>query len=503
MKIKSLFILAGALWMTSACTKLDESVYSQVNGDEYGATSGEVATIVGGAYASLRGGSDASEGGTHYYPVSEYVFFVGAISSDECTLPTRVGGDWGDGGQYIQLQSHTWDANNKTIWSVWKYCYFGISKVNNTIYQVENSGLSDNAKTIAIAELRAVRAYYYYKLLDNFGNVPIVTQYGQKESVAKSPRADVYKFVKDELLDVIDKLPTSGYAKMTQNAGNLLLARLYLNASVYINEPHWQDCLEVCDKISGSLNPDYFANFATDNEKSSEIIFAIPYDHKANTLGNYMPSMSFHYEQKWAFSYDGSYPWCGNGMCAQPGLYSSFDATDMRRKSILIGEQINLSTGSVIIMPASGSPLIYTEDIIDNLNALQNEGARLMKYQVRADDQWNRDNDMVLMRYAEVLTMKAECNARLGNLAAARTFMEPIRMRAGLETPATIDLQFINDELRREFVFEDHRRTDNIRFGDFFNPWWKKGATPATRGIFPIPAQELDKNPKLVQNPGY
>lgn len=72
-------------------------------------------------------------------------------------------------------------------------------------------------------------------------------------------------------------------------------------------------------------------------------------------------------------------------------------------------------------------------------------------------------------------------------------------------TPETITLQTIEDELKKEFVFEDHRRTDMIRFGTFFTgTWWEKNKiTPAYKGIFPIPALEMQKNNKLQQNPGY
>jgi len=80
--------------------------------------------------------------------------------------------------------------------------------------------------------------------------------------------------------------------------------------------------------------------------------------------------MTFHYNQKYAFSPTGTYQWCGNGICAQPGLYSFFDETDVRRKSLLIGEQINLATGSEVMMD-NGNPLIYTEEIENYTNALK------------------------------------------------------------------------------------------------------------------------------------
>ena len=503
MKAKIIYAISLVLFMTSACTDLDETLYDKVEAGNYGNTPGEIETIVGRAYASLRGYSDANSGGTHAYPASEYVFFLPSISSEECALPTRVGGDWFDGGQYLDLQSHNWNADNKVIWSAWKYNFGGISSVNAVMYQVKQSDLTDEAKTKIYAELRALRAYYYYNLLDLFGNVPIVTDFEVTELPANSTRAQVYTFIESELTEVVELLPENIYGRMTKNAANTLLARLYLNSEVFINQARWQDCIDACDKVNGMLELNYFASFLTENENSGEIIFAIPYDHRAGTVGNYMPSMTFHYEQKYAFSPTAAYPWCGNGMCAMPGTYRMFDENDIRRNAVLIGEQINLATGSVIIMPASGEPLIYTDSIEDITNAKQNEGARLIKYEVNGDDAWERDNDLVVMRYAEVLMMKAECYVRLGAAANARPLVEQVRRRAGLDTPNDVDLDFINQELKKEFLFEAHRRTDNIRFGDFFQPWWNKGATPAFKGIFPIPSFEMQKNSNLVQNPGY
>lgn len=502
MKLTSIISLFVSLLLLGACTDLSETLYDKVGSADYGKTPAEIETIVGRAYSSLRGG--ASDG-INFFPTSEFVFFVTSVASDECVIPTRVGGDWLDGGAYIQIQKHTWTPDNPKIWAPWKYCYNGIASTNAIIYQVALSGLDAEARKPLEAELKSLRAYYYYKLLDIYGNVPIDTSYVTTTASANSSRADVFKFIEKELADNISYLPENAYGRFTKNAANLLLARLYLNAEVYTGIARWNDCLTACSKISGQLEPDYFSSFKQDNQKSHEIIFSIPYDGKMGTTGNYMASMSYHYEQKWAFSATGNYQWCGNGIAAQPGLYSAFDENDIRRKSILMGPQIDLRTGSTIIMPASGNPLIYTEEITNINEALQNEGGRLSKYEDKAGDAWERDYDMVLMRYAEVLMMQAECNVRLGNPAAARPFVEQVRSRAGLGTPEIIDLAFIDQELRREFVFEDHRRTDNIRFGTFFNAWWEKGADAADKhtAIFPIPQQERMKNNKLVQNPGY
>ncbi|MBA7525109.1 hypothetical protein ES705_17258 [subsurface metagenome] len=500
MKNKILYITIIFALLNVKCTDLEEELFDKVESSQYGKTPAEIETIVGQAYSSLRGFRDDN---SISYPTCEYVFFLVECVSDEACIPTR-GTDWYDGGRYQEAQFHTWTPDNAMVLSAWRYLYEGISSVNAVIYQVEQSELTDEGKDNIKSELRGLRAYYYYNLIDLFGNVPITTSYEDLELPATSTREEVYDFVESELLEIMDYLPEEIiYGRFTYNVANTLLARLYLNSEVFIGEESWQDCIDACDKVAGyQLENDYFANFLTDNTASKENIFVIPYDHKAGTLGNYLHSMTFHYYQPYVLTTDGSYPWCANGICGQPGLYSSFDDDDLRKKSMLIGEQTRLSDGSVILMD-DGNPLNYTEEVVDFVAAAQNEGVRLMKYEVKADEVWERDHDWVLMRYAELLLMKAECYIRLGSPALARPLIASVRERAGLDTQETVDLDFLDDELKREFVFEGHRRTDNIRMGDFFESWWNKGATEDYRGIFPIPQTELDKNTRLVQNPGY
>ncbi len=505
MKKKIISTLLLSTIIAVGCTDLNEKLYDKVSMDEYGQTSNEVQTIVAGAYATLRGyGSDTSEGnGVNCYPTCEYVYFLEACASDEACIPTR-GTDWYDGGRYQQAQFHTWDAQNQMILSSWRYSFIGISKINAIIYQVEQSGLADIAKAKVNAELRGLRAYYYLQLLDRFGDVPLTTDFNDTSLPSKSSRQDVFNFVENELNEIIELLPSDiQYARFTQNVAYSLLGRLYLNAEVYSGIPRWQDCLNVCEKVNGySLTSDYFESFKITNENSKEIILAIPYDHKQGTVGNYLASMTFHYNQKKAFTADESYPWCGNGICAQPGLYSSFDEIDVRRNSLMVGQQKSAKDGSDVLMD-DGEPLNYTEEIGNYIKAKQNEGARLNKYEWGATDIWERDNDWVLIRYAEILMMKAEANYRLGFTATALPFINQIRLRAGLSELSNLTEIDLDKEWRHEFVFEGLRRTTNIRFGTFFEPWWNKDETPRYRSVYPIPQEELAKNPNLEQNPNY
>ena len=508
--MKTKYILAAAMFgalSLGSCTNLDEELFDQVSMNDYGKTESEVQTIVGGAYSTLRGyGSATDEGnGVNCYPTSEYVFFLNECASDEACIPTR-GTDWDDGGRYRELQYHTWTANNQCVLSGWRYAFTGVSKVNAIIYQVEQSSLSDESKKKVEAELRGLRAYYYWLLLDQFGNVPICTDFTQKELPANSTRKEVYEFVDSELNDIMPYLPTGvQYGRMTQNVAYTLLARLYLNAEVYTGTQQWQKCIDACEKVKGyTLASDYKANFFIKNETSPEIIFAIPYDHKQGTVGNYLASMTYHYNQKYAFSADGSYQWCGNGICAQPGVWSSYEEGDLRRdKTLMIGQQYSAKDGSAINMD-NGEPLNYTEEIGDFTKALQNEGARLDKYEWSATDAWERDNDWVLMRYAEVLMMEGEAYYRLGYTQNALGFVNQVRSRAGLAPLTTLTDESLDSEWLHEFAFEGLRRTVNIRFGNWFKAWWNKEAEADKHtAIYPIPEEERAKNPNLTQNPGY
>jgi len=500
-------ILIFSALTSVGCTSLNETLYDKVSMDNYGKNETEIKTIVGGAYATLRGyGASTTEGnGVICYPTCEYVFFLDECASDEACIPTR-GTDWYDGGRYQQLQYHKYDANNTCVLASWRYSYIGISKINAIIYQVEKSELTADSKANVEAELRGLRAYYYYLLLDRFGAVPLDTDFTETALPKKANRQEVFNFVESELKNTIDKLPTGvQYARFTQNVAYSLLARLYLNAEVFTGTARWQDCIDACQKINSySLATDYKSNFAIVNQNSPEIIFSIPYDHKEGTLGNYLASMTYHYKQPYVFSVDGSYPWCGNGICAKPGMYSSYDKSDLRRdKTLMIGQQYSAKDGSEVLMD-DGNPLNYTENISDFTNAKQNEGARLNKYEWSATDNWERDNDWVLIRYAEILMMQAEANYRLGYTQTALKYVNQIRERAGLPDLTSLTLDDLDSEWKHEFAFEGLRRTTNIRFGTFYKAWWNKDAeADKSKGVYPIPQEELDKNPNLVQNPDY
>lgn len=503
MKIQSIIYAVIFALMALSCTDLTEEYFDVVPSSEYGITPEESKTIAGSAYASLRGFKDAA---SIAYPCSEYVFFLVESVSDEVCVPTR-GADWYDNGRYQEAQIHNINPNNAMVLSAWRYCYEGISTCNFVIYSIDESGLSEEGKQIAKAEIRGVRAYYYYLLLDWFGNVPIVTSFIETEVPVNSPRADVYNFVESELLEIREYLqPGISYSRFTQNVCNTLLARLYINSEVFVGTPRWQDCIDVCDLVDGyRLTSGTLDNFITENENSTEIIWSIPYDHTRGTLGNYLSSLTYHYNHWEVISTTtGGWTWAVNGICAQPGVYSSFEEGDERIASMCEGIQISKITGEPV-KDRNGEDLNYTEQIEDFYNAKEYEGARLSKYETKEGETGERDHDWVLMRYAEIIMMQAECYFRLGNNGEAYDLVRDIRRRSGLDvTPDPITLEVLDQEWLHEFLFEGIRWSVNRRFKTYEQAWWAKpNPTPLNKTIFPIPETELAKNPNLVQNPGY
>jgi hypothetical protein len=131
--------------------------------------------------------------------------------------------------------------------------------------------------------MRVARAFFYWLILDNFGDAPLVHTLST-ELPAKATRRDIYQFVESEITAALpdlseDKGPAM-YGKFNKWAAKALLANVYLNAKVYVGEEKWADCLAQCNDITGqySLDPNYRDIFRTNNETSPEIIFAIPFD---------------------------------------------------------------------------------------------------------------------------------------------------------------------------------------------------------------------------------
>jgi len=244
-----LLVIAAAGYSLTACTDMSEVVYDEITDANFNPKPSDVAALVAPAYIPMQ----AVWMGWHG------LLDVTGEASDELVTPVRLPrGGWYDGGIYIRLHEHSWDGNLTQPRSLWTRAYSGVNAANRVIYQIESGqiALEDPAKSAMIAELRTARAYYYFLLLDNFGNVPVVTDFTDAELPEQKSRQEVYQFVVTELTEALPHLSTetgtATYARANRWAAAALLARVYLNAGVYTGTPQWQKAIEAADLVINS-----------------------------------------------------------------------------------------------------------------------------------------------------------------------------------------------------------------------------------------------------------
>src|SRR5690606_29180299 len=183
-------LAVGLALNAAACTDLTEVPYTEITEANFNPTAGDLAALMAPAYTPLR---DVWMGWYGNLDFQEE-------TADAFITPVRPNG-WYDAGTYIRLHEHRWDSGPGQPSSLWGRAFNGINASNRVIYQIESGVVPVDADDQAplLAELKALRAYYYYLLLDAFGNVPIVTDFTSEEVPQQSNRQTVFDFVVQEL----------------------------------------------------------------------------------------------------------------------------------------------------------------------------------------------------------------------------------------------------------------------------------------------------------------
>jgi starch-binding outer membrane protein, SusD/RagB family len=490
MKRIKLLAFSSAILVAASCTNLEETVFDQIPADNFGKTADQVAAQLGPAYANLRDYS--------------WNIYNTEVTTDVITVPTR-GSDWYDGGEWLAFGRHTMNPTHGPTNGIWTWGYAGIGRVNSLFSIVKGNAVAE-------AELRTVRAYYYYLMCDLFGNVPVFTE-SSTDNATKS-RAEVAKFIESELKASLSNLSetngSSYYGRANKWVAQMILAKLYLNWNVFTGEPaRHADCIAACDAVINSgkfaFSGDFFDNFKVANETSTENIFVIPYD-KNKGQGMNLQMRTLHYANKGTYNLADT-PW--NGFCSLAEFYNKFGEGDARKNMWLVGQQF-AADGSKL-KDSQGADLAFdpnfTKDFMTAADPeYQRAGARFKKYEIQKNNpSVHQDNDMVIFRLSDAYMMRAESNLRAGKAADGLVDVNRIRARAGAKawTAADMTLDNLLDERGREFATEAMRRQDLIRFGKF------ETATKFVTGkdlkyrLYPIPQSAIDANPKLKQNPGY
>ena len=426
---------------------------------------------------------------------------------------------WNDAG-LKDYHNQNWSSTNPFITAMYNRIYYQISLLNEYIRAINSkiNGLSGSLKTDVTqykAEARFLRAFSYWHALDMFGSVPFVTEADAVGAFfpKQISKADLYAYIESELLAVQDELAEPGtneYGRVDKAAAWTLLAKLYLNAEVYIGTPKYTECITNCIKVINSgytLDPVYKNMFMADNQNSPEIIFPVEFDGN-NTrswggmtfiihaqVGGKMNAAAFGLDNGWG------------GTRATKALVEKFadpsGATDKRAMFFTNGQTLEIADLSTF---TDG----YAITKFSNRTSTDSAGSNATYV----------DTDYPVFRLGDVYLMYAESVLRGGTGGSsddALTYVNDLRFRAygdnsGDIASGDLTLDFILDERARELYWEGHRRTDLIRFGKLTGSgylWpWKGGvaegiATDAKYNLLPIPSSDLGANPTLTPTPGY
>jgi hypothetical protein len=492
----------------SSCTDLKEEIKDGVVPVEGGSV--DVQALLDDAYLALQ-----------QFQTQDNIWALQQMSSDETIGPTR-GTDWDDNGVWRSIHDHTWDAENNYIRTSWNSMGRGLYLANNI--------LAFSPSTEQEAQARFLRAYFMYAIVDHWGAVP--TRVPGEDIAETLPTivssADATNYIISELEAVLPNLPENTDAHIaSKNAARTLLAKMYLNKAVWTDDDRldpsfdagdMNNVIKYCDEVINSgeytLDDDYYDNFRPKNDEvSSELIFTSKNEggiQAGNVRARWFCTL--HYNQN---------PSGWNGFTTIADFYDKFDdPNDVRLSSepadmtsvggikagFLEGQQFDADGNA--LEDRKGNPLSFDKNvsIFETGDNLEVTGVRVIKYIIDYESGDNVDNDYVLLRYADVLLMKAEAIARggaptLGHTAAS--LVDEIRARSNAAPKNDGSLEAIYNERGFEFYWEGHRRQDMIRFGTFLDAYNEKATSEAHRVLFPYPEIELSANPNLKQNAGY
>ncbi len=511
------------------CTDLDEEVYDLLTEEKFyeNFTDEDVAAALGSVYSDMRmlfAGEAIHTGGCWLYTAEE--------TSDLWITPKR-GGAWYDGGIYFRLNQHLWTVDDQHFLGNWRKFYQGVNTCNRLLYQFADQEFENKEKTLA--EIKVARVFWYYHLIDFFGNVPLETQYDVPDGYLPEtiPRKDVFDFIIQELEENIPYLDERGYARWNKYAAKHLLARVYLNAEVWSGTQEWDKVISLCDEIMNSgnyrLDVDYSTPFSEENDLDSrELVLPIVNDETYHEWGEafhihlWTHHWKYHFHQKTETYYWG-------GFCAPPEFIDTYPPEDLRLEKTWMQGQLydNLGTNTGVVgTPLKCDPwnprdkdslLIYTKEIIfdpDGVTTGERDGMRAIKYEIPEGAKNSLSCDFPYFRYADVYFMKAEALWRKNNKVATQeivNLINKVRERAFVDFSGDkvlkvgeLDEERFLKEYAWEFCIEGHRRQQLIRFGVFTTKQWiMHTSSEPHRVLFPIPYEEILANPNLEQNPGY
>jgi hypothetical protein len=423
------------------------------------------------------------------------------------------------------LNNNTWTSDNVVIRGFFGRCMTEIAFANEYLRQTADTKLDSRGVSTELrneiktyrAEARFLRALSYYHLMDLFGKAGFVTE-NDPVGAYQSPqyeRPELFAFVESELNAIIPDLKNARqneYARADKAAAWMLLAKIYLNAEVFIGQKKYDQCLTNCKNIIDAgfiLSPVYANNFNADNNSNSaktEIIFPIVSDGVVTQ--NYGPTTVMINAQVGSIEQNGA-------SFGVAGWAGGLRVTKQFSETMLNGNYDNDNRNTII-----------SKDRTIELTNMNNYGTGYItaKWSNKTSTGVNGsatemvDTDFPMFRLADVYLMYAEAalrGATGGSLTTARDYFNLLRTRANNTkkiVTSDLNLDLILNERMVELYGEAHRRQDLIRFGKFtggtYNWSWKGNVVSGIAisdiyKVFPIPKASIAANPNLIQNTGY
>jgi len=495
MKIKIYLTLFSFLLVLSSCEKqLDQTPESSLATDDFFTNNNDFLQAVNGVYSQLNN-----------YP--SQALWLSEMRSDNINATSDGNRDWDGINNFTPNITTT-----GFISTAWRANFNGIYNANTVLEALATkaSVLSAANATRYAAEVRFLRAFYYFSLVRTFGQVPLISSVksaAEVASIPRSPVADIYALIESDLQFAATNLPATftgvDLGRPTASAAKGLLGLVYLTKSgpTYgINGPglasnEYDKAAALFDQvITGSpfsFSSSYANIFSYTNENNSEVVFDIQFASSLNGAG--FPS---HLAPVAYWTSSGISNSFGNGYGA-----STFPVS----KSLVNSYTTNTVSGTDLRYPFNVATTYAPGPFIKKYIDVPKRGLSGRDWSI----------NFIVLRYTDILLMKAECILRgaPGSQADVDAIVNRVRARAGVGTLTNVNLATLMQERQREFLGEGLRWNDLVRSGlavSQMNAWRTADAVTKINEvvpnyiIYPVPATEIQTAPGLyTQNPGY
>lgn len=478
--------LTVALVSQTGCKKsfLEVPPQAQQPGQQFWATQQDATEAVNAMYGNLRSWEMVA-----FAPIA-----IESMGSDE----VEKGSSPGDATFMNNFDNFTHTSTEGQVNDFWLGQYRSINLANQVIDNIPGITMDATLKNRYIAEAKFIRAYSYFRLVRAFGGVPLrlrLPQTPEEYNLPRSSKEEVYAAIEQDLTDAAAVLPqTYGPADVGRATKG---AALSLHAKAAMYQQKWAQVLALTNQVIGmgySLFPDFEAQFRVPNENNQESIFEI----QAQKLPSIPGASNSQYSQVQGVR---GINWGGWGFHVPTiELVNAFEADDPRRDATIIFRGETTPQGDVV--PPTGDNPRYNQKSYVPSTYWQSgftEGA---------------DQNIRVIRFAEVLLMNAEAANELNNPTQAKLSLNKVRERARGGNPAILPDITTNDqaqlrtaiwhERRVELAMEFDRFFDVIRQGRGAQVFGPKGFQAGKNELMPIPQNQIDLSAGvLTQNPGY